>query len=190
MTKLENEIHALLLKFAPESKVKQQLVKTKKLLDSSSQIVDVVDQLSDSLKKNIGKGMGGGISGSLSGWVAGKATKMVAGTGAGVVSCALKSVATLIPDASDPQCEKTDMEIATLIDTFKLPLDKDELFETLQWVSGQLSVEKSPFGEKTIASLKRIHTKIYNQLGVLAQHDDVLLKLAKQYAPKKKFGIF
>lgn len=42
------------------------------------------------------------------------------------------------------------MEIATLIDTFKLHLDKDELFETLQWVSGQLSVEKSPFGEKTL----------------------------------------
>ena len=94
----------MLLKYAPESKVKQQLVKTKKLLDSSSQIVDVVDQLSDSLKKNIGKGMGGGITGSLSGWVAGKATKMVAGTGAGVVSCALKSVANF-----DTRCKRSSM---------------------------------------------------------------------------------
>lgn len=153
-------------------------------------MVEAVDELSNNLGKSISKGMGGGLIGGASGWVTKTVTMKVAGVGTGVISGTLKSVAALISDASDPQYGKTDQEIATLIDTFKLPLDKDELFETLQWVSGQLSLEKSPFGEQTIASLKRVHTKIYDQLSVLAKHDDVLMKLAKQYAPKKKFGLF
>lgn len=114
----------------------QGLSKTKKLLNSSSQMVEAVDELSNNLGKSISKGMGGGLIGGASGWVTKTVTKKVAGVGTGVISGTLKSVAALIPDASDPQYGKTDQEIATLIDTFKLPLDKDELFETLQWVSG------------------------------------------------------
>ncbi len=91
MIALELEIKNLLESLAPTSGVAKQLSKTKKILDSSSHMVEAVDNFSKALKKNVGKGLGGGITGGVSGWVASKTTKVVGGLGAGAVSAILQT---------------------------------------------------------------------------------------------------
>ena len=100
MIALELEIKNLLESLAPTSGVAKQLSKTKKILDSSSHMVEAVDNFSKALKKNVGKGLGGGITGGVSGWVASKTTKVVGGLGAGAVSAILQTTAAMIPDSS------------------------------------------------------------------------------------------
>ena len=53
MIALELEIKNLLESLAPTSGVAKQLSKTKKILDSSSHMVEAVDNFSKALKKNV-----------------------------------------------------------------------------------------------------------------------------------------
>lgn len=187
MIALELEIKNLLESLAPTSGVAKQLSKTKKILDSSSHMVEAVDNFSKALKKNVGKGLGGGITAGVSGWVASKTTKVVGGLGAGAVSAILQTTAAMIPDSSDPKSTDTDLKIAQLINNYTLPKDKNELFDLLQWIYVQLQSDHTPFGDQTIESLEKIHQRTYEMLKVLCKNDEEMTNLSKQYAPKKKF---
>lgn len=188
MIHLESEINSILESNRPTTKVGKALSKAKTTLNASSQIVDAVNNFGDNLEYNLDEV--GGVVGSAAGWIAGKATKVVGGIGGGLLVGTLKTVAGAIPDASNPKQPETDIRIAAMIDSYPLPADANTLLELLQWVHGQISSSKSLYGKETIESLKRIHPKVYKALSVAAENDTKIMKLAKSYAPKKKFGLF
>lgn len=188
MVHLEYEINTILEARKPISGVGKALSKAKSTLNASSQIVNAVNNFGDCLEENIDE-VGGPI-GYAAGWIAGKTTKVVGGIGGGIISGTLKTIAGVIPDASNPKQPETDLKIASIIEAYPLPTDKTQLFELLQWVYGHISSAKTPYGKSTIDSLKSLHPRVFEALKIAAQDDDKTLKLAKPYAPKKKFGFF
>lgn len=188
MIHLESEINALLLANKSTTSVGKALSKAKNTLNASSHIVDAVNNFGDSLEENLDEV--GGVAGSAAGWIAGKTTKLVGGIGAGIIAGTLKTVAGIIPDGSNPKQPETDLKIAALVDSYPLPTDKTQLMELLQWVHGHITSTKTPFGKSTLESLKSIHPRIFEAVKIVAENDERTLKLAKSYAPKKKFGFF
>lgn len=172
---------------APTSNAGKTISRIKKTLSSSSQIADAVNNIGDSLKDNIGKGS---VAGRVGGWMAGKTTRIVGGVAANVVAGTLKTVAEIIPDASDLKYPETDKKIAHCIDSYPLPVDKHELFELLQFSFNCSNSKNVLYGKQAIESFKNLYKKVNTAFLISAKGDDDLLKLAKEYMPKKKFGLF
>lgn len=189
MNKLEKRINDLIGILAPANKTNKALSGLKKTLNSSSHIVDAVNNFGDILQDNLEDSVGG-IAGTMGGWMAGKATKLVGGVAGGVIAGTLKTVAAIIPDSQDLKLPETDKKVAHCIDTFPLPSDKTELFELLQFSWGTISSEMSPYGKQTLNSFKSFNSRVYSTLQSIASQDQTLMQLAKSYAPKKRFGIF
>ena len=189
MTQLESLIYESLNELSPRTKTGQNISKIRNFLDSSGEIVESVNQLGDTLNSNL-KDSVGGLTGKISGWVAGKVTKVVGGIGVGVVSGTLKTVATLIPNKGDLKNAGTDTKISQIVNTYTLPADKNQLFELLQFLFNNLQTDQAIFGEKTLDAMKKLHVKAYDHLCVVADKNEEIFKLAKNYAPKKKFGFF
>lgn len=187
MIDLESRIQEIVADLAPASKAGMAISGIKKTLNTSSQIVDAVNNIGDSLQNNLGKG---GVVGKVGGWMAGKTTKVVGGVAGTVVAGTLKTVADIIPDSSDMKSPDTDKKIAYCIDTYPLPTDKSSLFDLLQFVAKNVDTKNSPYGKNAIGAFKNLHEKVGAALSIAAKGDIDLLKLAKSYMPKKKFGIF
>lgn len=189
MTHLESLIFEVLKEASEKTKTEQNLSKIKTFLNSSGEIVDTVNNLGDTLNANL-KDSVGGLTGKLGGWVAGKTTKVVGGFGAGVMASTLKTIASVIPDKGDIKGPNMDKKISQIVGTYALPMDKNQLVELLQFISDNLNVKEPIFGEKTLLSLKKLHEKTYDQFCALTNKDEDIYKVAKMYAPKKKFGFF
>lgn len=187
MNDLELRIQQIVTDLAPSPKAGTVLSSIKKTLNTSSQIADAVNNIGDSLQENIGKG---GVTGMVGGWMAGKTTKFVGGVAGTVVAGTLKTVADIIPDSSDIKSPDTDKKIAYCIDTYPLPTDKSSLFDLLQFLAKNVDTKNSPYGKNAIMAFKNLHEKVGAALSIAAKGDNDLLKLAKSYMPKKKFGIF
>jgi len=188
MTELESRIIELISGNSKKSGFNKAMSTVKKTLDSSTYIVDAVNDIGDSLKENINHSVKG-IPGSVGGWVAGKTTKIVGGLGAGVVAGTLKTIAGIIPDSSDPKSRDIDIKISQLVDCYSLPTQKEEIFSLLQYLWANISSDNAIYGKHTLESMKKLHAKTFEALKVLADKNDPILKLAKSYAPKKFFGI-
>lgn len=189
MTELEERINKSLGVLGPKSKAGAVMSGIKKTLNSSSHIVDAVNNIGDSLQENIEDEVGG-ITGTVSGWVAGKTTKFVGGVAGGIVAGTLKTVAGIIPDSSDIKLPETDRKVAHCVDTYPLPSDKNELYELLQFVWTSINSKSTPYGKITIESLKNLHIRVHSAFLISAKDDKELLQLAKPYFPKKRFGLF
>lgn len=189
MIHLESEINKILEGGKVSNMVGKTLSATKSVLNSSSHIVDAVHNFADNLENEINEGVGG-IGGAAAGWIAGKATKTVGGLGGGIIAGALKTVAMVIPDASNPKQPETDLRIANLVDTYPLSNDKNNLFELVQWLYGQINLKGSPYGKSTVEAFKNLHQRAFAMLSVVARNDVEMTALAKSFAPKKKFGLF
>lgn len=188
MTDLEKQIKDILEEKSEKKGVTKTLSTVKKTLDSSSMLVDSINELGDALKDNINNSVKG-IGGSLSGWIAGKTTKIVGGVGAGVIAATLKTVGSLIPDSEDPKNKELDIQISRLVKQCPLPLQKESLLELLQYLWSNISMENPLFGKKTLESMKEVHENVYASLKNITEKNDPILKLAKSYVPKKKFGL-
>ncbi len=189
MTELERRINELTSTLSPSGIVGKTLSEVKKGLNSSSNIADAVADFGENLQDNIEDEIGG-ITGAIGGWVAGKTTKVVGRVGGGLVAGTLKTVAAIIPDASDLKMPESDKKIAHCIDTYTIPTDKKELFELLQYLSVTLRSADLPYGKQAVESFKALQQRVYSTLLVVAEGDQTLLKLSKPYAPKKRFGLF
>ncbi len=185
MVHIESEINALLLSNQPTSGVGKALLKAKNVLNSSHHIVDSIHSFGKNLSDEVG-----GVGGKTAGWIVGKSTKIVGGIGGKVLAGTLKTVAGVIPDETNPKDIATDLKIASLVEAYPLPTDKTQLLELLQWIHGHVNSSNTPYGKSTIKSLKTKHPHVWNALKIAAEDDDKILKLAKSYAPKKKFGLF
>lgn len=188
MIHLESVINQLLEQHKPKSGVAKALSKTKSSLNASSHIVDAVNNFGDNLESNLGDI--GGFALTAAGWLTGKATKVVGGIGGGIVAGTLKTVAGVIPDASDPKQPETDIKIAGIVDSYPLPNDNDTLLELLQWLHGHLNSNNTPYGKSAIEAMKNLHSRVYKTIAVSANENTKILKIAKSYSPKKKFGLF
>lgn len=189
MTDLEKRINELARGLAPSGMVGKALSGVKRTLNSSSHIVDAVKDFGDNLQDNIEEGVGG-VTGTIGGWVAGKATKLAGGVAGGIVAGTLKTVAGIIPDSSDLKLPETDLKVAHCIATCTLSTDKTELFELLQFVWATLNSPVSLYGTQAMAAFKALHPRVYSALLIAAKDDIDTLKVAKPYAPKKRFGLF
>lgn len=189
MTELEQRINNVLAALQPQNKVSKTLSSLKKTLNSSSHIVDTVNNLGDNLQDNIKDGVGG-IAGKLGGWVAGKTTKLAGGIAGGVIAGTLKTVAGVIPDASDLKLPETDQKIARCIETYSLPLDKNELFALLQYCWGNVNASTPVFGQQTLGALRALHERAHTTFLTIAKEDSEMQHLAHPYFPKKKFSMF
>ena len=189
MTDLEKRINELLGCTGPKSLVGKALTGVKNTLNSSSKIVDAVDDLGDALQDNIEEEIGG-VTGAIGGWVAGKATKLTGAVAGGIVAGTLKTVAGIIPDSSDPKSPELDKKVAHCIDSYSFSSEKKDLIELLQFVWGTQNSSVSPYGGQTMKSLKNLHTRVYSALQIVAKDDQPTLSIAKSYAPKKRFGLF
>lgn len=189
MNELEKRINDLIGVLAPSNKTGKVLSGVKKTLNSSSHIVDAVNNFSENLQDNLEDSVGG-IAGTVGGWMAGKATKLVGGIAGGIVAGTLKTVAGIIPDSQDLKLPETDKKIAHCINTFSLPLDKTELFELLQFSWGTITSNASPYGRQALDSFIALNSRVYSALQIAADQDQGLLNLAKSYTPKKRFGLF
>lgn len=187
MTELELHIQKVLGFLEPKSKTGTTLKGIKNVLNSSSQIVDSVNDFGDNLQENIEDGVGG-FTGSIVGAVAGKTTRFVGGVAGGVISGALKTVAGIIPDSSDIKLPESDRKVAHCIDTYSIPSDKNELFKLLQFSSNNIGSKHSPFGKQAMESLKKLHSKVQSAFLIVAKDDKELQRLAKPYMSKKMFG--
>ncbi len=188
MTELEKRIQKELGLLAPTSKTATALAGIKKVLNSSSHIVDAVNDFGDNLQDNIEDSVGG-FTGTIGGWMAGKTTKIVGGIAGGVVSGTLKTVAGVIPDSSDIKQPESDRKVAHCIDSYSIPSDKNELFELLQFVWNSTNSKNTPYGKQTIESFKNLHSRVQAAFQIAASEDNNLQQLAKPYyMPKKKFG--
>ena len=185
MVDLENKISELIKSSAPNSKLSKNLSKAKRFLKTKEGMTETVHNVGNILKESI-KDNVGGVRGSLTGWVAGKTTNVVGGLGVGVISAAMKTVATIIPDGYDTKGKKLDEEICHLVETYPLPVDKQSLFELLQFLSNNIQASQPQYGEKTLAAMKKLQIKVYDHFVTLVDKDDNLFKLAKSYAPKKR----
>lgn len=185
MTHLESEINKILEGGKVNNIVGKTLSATKTALNSSSHIVDTFHNFADNLENEISEGVGG-IGGAAAGWIAGKATKTVGGLGGGIIAGALKTVALVIPDASNPKQSETDLRIANLVETYPLSNDKNNLFELVQWLHGQINFKGSPYGNSTKEAFKKLHQRSFAMLSVIAKNDIEMTELAKPFAPKKK----
>lgn len=189
MIHLESEIYKILEGGKANNIVGKTLSATKTALNSSSHIVDTIHNFADNLENEISEGVGG-IGGAAAGWIAGKATKTVGGFGGGIIAGALKTVAMVIPDASNPKQPETDLRIANLVETYPLSNEKNSLFELVQWLYGQIQLKGSPYGKSTIEAFKKLHQRAFAMLSVVAKNDVEMSELAKAFAPKKKFNLF
>ena len=189
MTELEKRINDLLGSLAPNSKTGAVFSRVKKSLNSSSKIVDAVNNIGDSLQENIEDGVGG-VTGAVGGWIAGKTSKLVGGLAGGVVAGTLKTVAGIIPDSSDVKLPETDRKLAHCIDTHPIPCDKQELFELLQFTWTNVNSNNSPYGKQTKEAFKNALSRVQNAFSSFAKEDKELLRMAQPYLPKKRFGLF
>ncbi len=189
MTDLEKRINALVNSLAPNSLTSKTLSGIKKTLNSSSNLVDSINNIGDRLQDNIEESVGG-VTGSVSGWIAGKTTQFAGGIAGGIVAGTLKTVAGIIPDSSDIKLPESDKKVAHCIATFSLPTEKLELFELLQYTWNAINSKSNPYGKQTIDAFKTCHSKVYSTLIIAAKDDNELLQLSKSFAPKKRFGIF
>lgn len=189
MTELEKRIDQLIRDIAPTGNIGRTLSNVKKTLNSSSNIVNAVNNLGDNLQDNIEEEVGG-LTGTIGGWMLGKTTKLAGGVAGGIVAGTLKTVAGIIPDSSDLKLPETDKKIAHCIDTYTIKTNKKELLELLQFISGTLMSSTSPYGKQASEALKRLHSRTYSALLIAAKDDDDILAHAKSYAPKKRFGLF
>lgn len=189
MTELERRINVFIESLAPTKKAAKTLSGIKKTLNSSSRIVDSINNIGDSLQDNIEESVGG-VTGSVGGWMAGKTINIVGGIAGGVVAGTLKTVAGIIPDSSDIKLPESDKKLAHCIESFSLPADKSELFELLQYTWSAFNSKSSPYGKQTIEAFKRCHSRVYSAFIIAAKEDNSLLLLSKSFAPKKRFGIF
>lgn len=85
MIDLEKRIDVVLGTLSPNNKIGTVFSMVKKTLNSSSQIVDAVNNIGVSLQENL-KDEVGGITGTVGGWIAGKTTKLVGGVAGGIVA--------------------------------------------------------------------------------------------------------
>lgn len=189
LTHLESEIHKILEVSKANNIVGKTLSATKNALNSSSQIVNTVHNFADNLEDGISEAVGG-AGGAAAGWIAGKATKAVGRFGGGILAGALKTVAMVIPDASNPKLPETDLRIANLVETYPLSSEKNSLFELVQWLYGQINLNGSPYGKSTIKAFEKLHQRAFDMLSVVAKNDVEMTELVKAFAPKKKFGLF
>ena len=188
MTELEKQITELLEEKIEKKGVIKTMSMVKKTLDSSSILVDSINELGDTLKDNINNSVKG-KSGTVSGWIAGKSIKIVGGLGAGVIAGTLKTVAGIIPDSSDPKNKELDTRISQLIKQYPIPLQKESLLELLQYLWSHISLDNPFFGKMTLEAMKGVHENVYETLKNITEKNDPILKLAKSYIPKKKFGL-
>lgn len=189
MTQLEELICEIIADSTDTTKSGQTLSKIKGLLNSSGEMVEAVNNFGDTLNTNLKESVGG-LTGKVGGWIAGKTTKVVGGISTGVVSGTLKTIASLIPVKGDLKGSELDTKISQLVETYSLPIEKNQLFELLQFLYNNLNAEKPVFGEKTLAAMKRLHVKAYDHFCVITGKDEDIFNLAKKYSPKKKFGFF
>lgn len=189
MTELERRIDKVVSSLTTKGVTGKTLSGIKKTLNSSSHIVDAVTNFGDNLQDNLEEEIGG-ITGTIGGWVVGKSTKLVGGVAGGLVAGTLKTVAGIIPDVSDIKQPESDKKVAHIVDTCPLPGDPNELYEMLQYISNSLNSPSMPYGKQTIEALKTLHTKVYSTIQQIAKNDKNLLMLSKNFAPKKRFGIF
>lgn len=189
MIHLESEINKLLGCGNVNNVVGKTLSSAKNALNSSSCIVDAVHVFADNIENEIDEGVGG-IMGAAAGWVAGKATKTVGGIGGGIIAGTLKTVAKVIPDATNPKQPEIDLRIADLVNTYPLSNDKEKLFELVQWLHSQIHSNDCQYGKSAIEAFKKLHQKAFSMLSVVAKDDFEMIELSKSFAPKKKFGLF
>lgn len=189
MTDLEKRINKVLGTLSPNNKTGTFISGIKKTLNSSSQIVNAVNNIGDSLQENIKEEIGG-ITGAVGGWLAGKTTKFVGGVGGGIVAGSLKTVAGLIPDSSDIKLPESDKKVAHCIDTYSIPLDKVELFKLLQYIWTIVNSKNSPYGKQTMEAFKNILSRVQSAFTTASKNDEDLLLMAKPYLPQKRFGLF
>lgn len=189
MTDLEKRINEVLVSLTPNNKVGNVISGIKKTLNSSSQIVDSVNNIGDSLQENI-KGEIGGITGTVGGWIAGKTTKIVGGVAGGIVAGTLKTVAGIIPDSSDIKLPESDKKIAHCIDTCPLPYDKSELYELLQFTWTVVNSKNTPYGKQSMEAFSELLKRVQQSFATASRNDEQLMEMAKPYLPKKRFGFF
>lgn len=189
MTQLEELICEVVTDATDTSKTAQNLSKIRSLLNSSGEMVEAVNNFGDTLHTNLKESVGG-LTGRVGGWIAGKTTKVVGGISAGVVSGTLKTIATLIPNNGDLKGSELDSKISQLVDTYSLPIEKNPLFALLQFLYNNTNAEQPVFGEKTLKAMKKLHVKAYDHFCVITGKDEDIFNLAKNYFPKKKFGLF
>ena len=189
MTDLEIRINNMLGKLSPNNKIGTVFSGVKKTLNSSSQIVDAVNNIGDSLQENIEDEVGG-IAGTVSGWIAGKTTKIVGGVAGGIAAGTLKTLASIIPDPSDIKLPESDKKIAHCIETCPMPCDKKELFELLQFTWTNVNSNNSPFGKQTKEAFKNALSRVQSTFISVAKEDKELMEMAHPYLPKKRFGFF
>lgn len=189
MTDLEKRINEVLGTLSPNNKIGTVFSGIKKTLNSSSQIVDAVNNIGDNLQENIEDEVGG-ISGTIGGWVAGKTTKLVGGVAGGIVAGTLKTVAGIIPDPSDIKLPETDKKVAHCIETYSVPRDTGELFELLQFLWAIVNSKNTPYGKHTMEAFKNALPRVQSAFTAASKNDEKLLQMGKPYLPKKRFGLF
>ena len=189
MTELEQRINELREALAPSGKIANTLSGIRKTLNSSSHIVDSVTNFGDNLQENIADGVGG-VTGKVGGWLVGNSTNLVGKVAGGAIVGTLKTVAGIIPDSSDLKFPEVDKKVAHCVDTYSLPVEKDKLFELLQFIAGSCDSKTSPYGKQTIQSMKNLQSRVQSAFMIATKDDTELQLLAKPYLPKKRFGIF
>lgn len=190
MTELEHSITTYLTELHIETTTANKtFASVKKALSSSASAVKTVGDLGESLNHNIKENSNGPI-GKLGGWMVGKTTKTITDLSSGLVAGSLMTAASVIPDAVSPKKQEIDGEIARIVETYELPSDKNELLETVKYLWENVYEKNSIFGDKTKKSMKTLHDEAYTSLTSMVANDTRLLKIAKNYSPKKKFGLF
>lgn len=189
MTELERRLNQLIDSLAPKGNTAKALSGIKDTLNSSSQLVDAVNNIGDDLQDNLKESVGG-VTGAVTGWMAGKTTKLMGGIAGGVVAGTLRTVAGMIPDLSDIKRPENDRKIAFCINICPIPSDKNELFELLQYTWNVFNSKSTPFGKQAIESFKILHNQVYSAFLVVAINDSELMLLSKKYAPQKRYRLF
>lgn len=189
MTGLEKRINEVIGTLSPNSKIETIFSGIKRTLNSSSHIVDAVNNIGDNLQENLEDEIGG-ITGTVGGWIAGKTTKFVGGVAGGIVAGTLKTVSGIIPDSSDLKLPETDRKVAHCIDTYSIPRDKGELFELLQYIWTIVNSKNKPYGKQTMESFRNALSRVQGAFITSSKNDTELLQMANPYLPKKRFGLF
>lgn len=189
MTDLEKRINDVLGMLYPNDRIGTVLSGIKKTLNSSSQIVDAVNNIGDSLQENLEDEVGG-ITGTVGGWIAGKTTKLVGGVAGGILAGTLKTAASIIPDSSDIKLPESDKKIAHCIDTCPMPCDKIDLFELLQFTWTIVHSKNTPYGKQTKEAFQNYLLRVQNTFTTASKNDEDLIQMARPYLPKKRFGLF
>ena len=183
-----NLIEEKIFEILDEKQTSKFMSQTKSVLNSSGQLVTIVNVAGDNIKGSIKESVGG-LKGKFLGKLASTTTKVVGGLATGVIAGTLKTVAFFIPDGADPKKPENDAKISAMISTFAIPEDKENLVDLLLWLHQQINAKEKTFGEQTIKTMKSLHLSIYDILKTMVNGDKNMINWMKAYAPSNKFGL-